>query len=477
MNFRRSIVWFRQDLRLHDNEALTDAIKICDEIIPVYIFDERLFKNKSKYGFPKIGVHRAKLMIESVLDLKSSLQAIGSDLYVRIGKPEDIIFQLASDLKTSWVYCNRERTREEVEVQNELEKKLWTIGQEILFYRGKMLLHTSDLPFPVTHTPDIFTQFRKEIESFVPIREPIESISTKVAPISTKIEFAEVPTLADLGFEELKTDPRSAFPFLGGETEALKRLQHYIWESKAVKTYKETRNELLGVDFSTKFSPYLAMGCLSPKKIHHEIKLFEAQYGANESTYWVTFELLWRDFFRLMAKKFVHKIFLKGGTLGRVRKDLTDDMELFTKWAEGKTGIPFIDANMRELALTGFMSNRGRQNVASFLVNDLKVNWQLGAEWFEANLIDYDPSSNWGNWNYVAGVGNDPRQDRVFNIVSQAKRYDPDGKYVKTWLPELQSVPESFIHSPDAFAESQGFQSISDMGIDYPDPIVQLKVY
>jgi deoxyribodipyrimidine photo-lyase len=477
MNIRRSIVWFRQDLRLHDNEALTDAINICDEIIPVYVFDERLFHNKSKYGFPKIGIHRARLMIESVLDLKSSLQAKGSDLYVRIGKPEEIIFELASELKTSWVYCNRERTREELEVQNELEKKLWTIGQEILFYRGKMLLYTSDLPFPVTHTPDVFTQFRKEIENFVPVREPIEPIADKITAISAKIDFGEVPELKDLGFEEVKTDPRSAFPFKGGETEALKRLQHYVWESKAVKTYKDTRNELLGADYSTKFSPYLAIGCLSPKKIHHEVKQFEEKFGANESTYWVTFELLWRDFFRLMAKKYVNKIFLKGGTLGRVRKDLSDDIELFTKWAEGKTGIPFIDANMRELVLTGFMSNRGRQNVASFLVNDLKVNWQLGAEWFEANLIDYDPSSNWGNWNYVAGVGNDPRQDRVFNILSQAKRYDPDGAYVKTWLPELESVPESFIHNPEAYAESKGFQSLSEMGIDYPEPIVQLRVY
>src|SRR5690606_25977707 len=130
-------------------------------------------------------------------------------------------------------------------------------------------------------------------------------------------------------------------------------------------------------------------------------------------------------------------------------------LELFSRWADGKTGIPFIDANMKELALTGFMSNRGRQNVASFLVNDLKLNWQLGAEWFEAHLIDYDPSSNWGNWNYIAGVGNDPRQDRVFNIINQAKRYDPEGTYVKTWLPELESVPESYIHSPEAYAESQ----------------------
>jgi len=171
MKKQRVIMWFRQDLRLHDNEALFDALKHGEEVIPIYVFDERVFKGLTKYGFPKTGKFRAKFIIESVQDLRENLRKIGSDLLVRIGKPEQVIFEIAQQAKTSWVFCNRERTAEEVAVQDALEKKLWSVGQELRFSRGKMLYYTADLPFPVTHTPDIFTHFRKEVERFTPIRE------------------------------------------------------------------------------------------------------------------------------------------------------------------------------------------------------------------------------------------------------------------------------------------------------------------
>ena len=186
MDYRRAIVWFRQDLRLHDNEALLDALKSADEVIPVYVFDPRIFKGKTKYGFPKTGSFRAKFILESVIDLRASLQAIGSDLWVRIGKPEEVIFELARSVKSSWVFCNRERTQEEVLVQDALEKNLWTIGQEIWYSRGKMLLYTADLPFPVPHTPDVFTQFRKEVEKIVPVRDPLPA-PDRLPPLSTRL--------------------------------------------------------------------------------------------------------------------------------------------------------------------------------------------------------------------------------------------------------------------------------------------------
>ncbi len=155
-----------------------------------------------------------------------------------------------------------------------------------------------------------------------------------------------------------------------------------------------------------------------------------------------------------MGKKFENRIFLKGGPQGKPLKHLKNNHETFRVWAEGKTGIPFIDANMRELNATGWMSNRGRQNTASFLVKDLKVNWQMGAEYFESQLIDYDPCSNWGNWNYVAGIGSDMREDRYFNILTQAKNYDPQGAYVRHWCPELANVPVDKIHRPDLLTET-----------------------
>ena len=169
---RRAIVWFRQDLRLHDNEAISTALRMAEEVIPIYVFDERVFMDKTRFGFPKTGKFRAKFILESVADLRQNLQNLGSNLLVRIGKPECIVADLARELKASWVLCNRERTQEEVFVQDALEQKLWSTGIELLYVRGKMLYHTQDLPVPVHHTPDIFTQFRKDNEHITTVRAP-----------------------------------------------------------------------------------------------------------------------------------------------------------------------------------------------------------------------------------------------------------------------------------------------------------------
>ncbi|MEZ4919460.1 MAG: DASH family cryptochrome [Saprospiraceae bacterium] len=467
----RAIVWFRQDLRLHDNEALNTALRMADEIIPVYIFDERIFMGKTRFGFPKTGKYRAQFILESVENLRDNLKAIGSDLVVRVGKPEYLLTEIAREFKCSWVLCNRERTREEVIVQDKLEQKLWEIGVELLYYRGKMLYHTQDLPMPVQHTPDIFTQFRKENENITPIRLPLPSPKS-MNTLPSGLNPGTLPSIQDLGHTPFEQDPRSVLPFKGGETEGLKRLHHYLWDNDDIAHYKETRNGLIGPDYSSKFSPWLSQGCLSPKYIYHEIKRYEQERISNESTYWMFFELLWRDFFRLMGKKYGDCIFLKGGTQNKKLKSLKEDRSVFEAWAEGRTGIPFIDANMRELNATGWMSNRGRQNTASFLVRDLNINWQMGAEYFESQLLDYDPCSNWGNWNYVAGVGSDPREDRYFNILTQAKNYDPKGDHVRIWCPELKDVPSEVIHRPDQLSstEKETYQAC-----DYPKPLVKME--
>ena len=295
-----------------------------------------------------------------------------------------------------------------------------------------------------------------------------------IEPLSIRVERGALPTLADFDHEDYAIDERTALSFSGGETEGLERLHYYIWESENISTYKETRNGLLGGDYSSKLSPWLAQGCLSPKTIYYEVKAFETAKGANESTYWILFELLWRDFFRFMGKKHGNAIFKKGGTKGEIDSNWHDDFDLLQSWINGETGVPFIDANMRELKHTGFMSNRGRQNVASFLVKDLHVNWQLGADYFESVLIDYDVCTNYGNWNYIAGVGSDPRENRYFNILSQAKRYDPHGKYVRLWLPELAEIPENKIHRPDCLSASEQSSFHIQLGDDYPIALVDM---
>jgi len=210
-------------------------------------------------------------------------------------------------------------------------------------------------------------------------------------------------------------------------------LNDYVWKNQHIATYKETRNGLIGADYSSKFSPWLANGSLSPRLIYQEVKEFERQVTANDSTYWLVFELLWRDYFRFVAKKYGNRIFYQKGIRNKA-VHYKNGLLVFEKWRTGNTGNDFVDANMRELLHTGFMSNRGRQNVASFLCKDLNIDWRWGAAWFESQLIDYDVASNWGNWMYVAGVGNDPRQDRYFNLERQASMYDPNYEYRKLWL-------------------------------------------
>jgi deoxyribodipyrimidine photo-lyase len=296
------------------------------------------------------------------------------------------------------------------------------------------LYQLDDIPWPINRLPENFTAFRKEAEQETTVR--------KCFPVPHNIPFdfvlddTSVPTLAQWEIEEPKKDTRTAFPFRGGESAVLQHLQYYIWEDERIATYKETRNELIGKDYSSKLSAWLAFGSISPRYVYEEVKKFEEKRIKNDSTYWLVFELLWRDYFHFAAKKYGNAIFLKNGIRNK-KYTWQNDREKFEKWRLGKTGERFIDANMRELLYTGFMSNRGRQNVACYLSKDLKVNWTWGAAWFESQLIDYDVCSNWLNWAYIAGVGNDPREDRYFNTESQVRKYDPKGIYMERWLEKI----------------------------------------
>jgi deoxyribodipyrimidine photo-lyase len=196
---------------------------------------------------------------------------------------------------------------------------------------------------------------------------------------------------------------------------------------------------MIGIDFSSKLSAWLANGSISPRSVYQQLKNYEQKMGANQSTYWLFFELLWRDYFHFIMKKHGAQLFSKKG-IQEEEYQWKREKDIFDLWCKGETGIPMIDANMRELNETGYMSNRGRQLVASFLTHDLEIDWRWGAYYFERQLVDYDVASNWGNWAYVAGVGNDPRNNRYFNILSQAKRYDNSGEYVRLWLPELKEI-------------------------------------
>jgi deoxyribodipyrimidine photo-lyase len=465
---KKIIIWYRNDLRIHDHKALHHAIDEKAHIIPVYCFDSRQFTTTS-FGFPKTGKYRAQFLLESIQDLRNSLQKLDSDLIVRQGLPEKEIVAIAKQLTVDAVYYHQEVTAEELIVENKLNQALQAQNIAYQVFWGSTLYIPEDLPFKIDFVPELFTDFRKQIEKKSAIEEPLPT-PEKLSALPN-IETAKIPTITELGLKQPIADRRVVLKFIGGESAALQRLKHYFWDTNCLRSYKETRNEMLGADYSSKFSPWLALGCISPRYIYDQVKQYEKERTKNDSTYWLVFELMWRDFFRFICAKHGNKIFYQSG-LQDVNFPWKQDWKRFNLWTEGKTGYPLVDANMREIAATGFMSNRGRQNVASFLTKNLGINWQMGAEWFESLLIDYDVCSNWGNWNYTAGIGNDARGFRYFNIPKQSKDYDSKGDYLRHWLPELTSVPSHKIHEPWKLNPEEQRRYNVQLGVDYPRPVV-----
>ena len=461
------LVWYRNDLRVSDHAPLSAALAEGAQVVPVYCFDPRHF-GTTAFGFKKTGAFRAQFLLESLADLRHELRARGSDLVVRMGLPEVVLPQLAREMNASAVFGHQEIGTEERAVETALASALKQDGIKLVSYWGHTLHHIHDVPFAIGDLPEVFTQFRVAVEKHVkPIRLPLPAPSRIPSP---KLEPGELPALADLGFN---LQSPVSHVFIGGETKAHARLKHYIWDADRLRVYKETRNGMLSVDDSSKFSPWLAHGCISPREIYAEVQRYERERVKNDSTYWLVFELLWRDYFRFIALKHGAKLFCQSGLQG-VRMPWQQDAVAFERWRTGQTGFPLVDANMRELLATGFMSNRGRQNVGSFLTKNLGLDWRMGAEWFESQLVDYDVCSNYGNWNYVAGVGNDARGFRFFNIFKQSEDYDKDGSYVKHWLPELRHVPAAKVHRPDLLSEIEQQRFGVRIGSDYPEMMVDL---
>ena len=422
------LIWFRNNLRTKDNALLKKAVESCDKVIAVYFFDPKHFKIDT-FGFQKTAKYRAKFLIDTVTDLKKNLADLNITLLTYFEIPENKMQSLCDVYSIDSVFTQKEWTSEEVNTNESIKKSLSSSIQFIEEY-DQFLYHPETVSKNFVNIPDVFTQFRKKLEKYITI--PEEALISKLAATNTTENNTTIPTLLEIGFNDFDTHPNSAFPFLGGENEALKRLNYYLFESKKVGFYKKTRNGLVGLDYSTKFSAWLANGSISAKTIYWQVKAYEQEFGANQSTYWVIFELIWRDYFKYISLKYNSKIFNIGGILDKEYHWNTDNV-IVEKWINGETKDDFVNANMIELKETGWMSNRGRQNVASYFAKELLLDWRIGAAYFESLLIDYDVHSNYGNWMYVAGVGNDPR-DRKFNTKLQAERYDENYKFRKLWL-------------------------------------------
>ena len=468
------IHWFRNDLRLHDNTALYQACQDAQVVLPVYILDPASIETLPGSTFPKAGEHRMRFLLESLADLRHNLRRQGSDLLIRTGAPPQVLAELAEQHQASAVYAGQEATTEETRLEEQVRQALQPSGAQLNLVWMLSLYHPDDLPFGIAQVPDAYRDFRKSCEKQARVRE--ETPMPALPPLPD-IAVGQLPTLETLGLEVPPPDDRAAIHFVGGETAALQRIETYFWQRDLLRTYKHTRNQLLGEDYSSKFSAWLANGCLSPRRVYWEVRRYEQERKKNVSTYWLIFELIWRDYFRFQAARQGNRIFLASGPRNVPTDGWKKDYDLFARWAAGQTGIPFVDANMRELNATGYMSNRGRQNVASLLLHrgekpDLSVWWPWGAAYMESLLIDYDPASNWGNWNMVAQVGADAHGDRYFNIYTQATRYDPQGEYVKRWCPELQHVPADKLHLLSLNSAQELASWGVELGTTYPFPLV-----
>ena len=422
------LVWFRNNLRVHDNQSLSKATENHEKVIAVYFFNPKDF-TKDRFGFKKTEKYRAAFLIETIKSLQLNLEKINTTLLVYFESPEKKISELCKEYSIGSIYTQKEWTKEEVDLNNLIKKSL---AEDVKFIEDydQFLYHPDSVTKDFSKIPSVFSVFRKTLEKTVKIDNEKTFLQL---PLTNRTDnVTQIPSIEDLGFEDFIVSTKTAFPFHGGENEALKRIDEYFFKTKKVAVYKKTRNGLIGKDYSTKFSPWLANGSLSAKTIYWKIKDFEDEFGANQSTYWVIFELVWRDYFKYISLKHGSKIFKIGGIL---EKNYTwnADQSIIEKWKNGNTKDNFVNANMIELKETGWMSNRGRQNVASYFAKELQLDWRIGAAYFESMLLDYDVHSNYGNWMYVAGVGNDPR-DRKFNTKLQADRYDANHKFRKLWL-------------------------------------------
>lgn len=427
---RTSIYWFRYDLRLEDNPGWTRLVASHDAVLGIYILPKRwLLPNP--YTRKSIDSYRLTFLLESLEDLRGQLRACGSELLVVTGEPSEEIVTWATTLNAQTIGVAKHPGSEE---NDDLEKVRNALTIPIDITQNFTLFEEAELPFALQDVPLIFSQFRKQVEDLA-ITPSLPRPSKLLChnPINNlPCELDAMRSALATDFQPISIHPH-ALPLQGGSTAGCERLDYYLHQSHLVATYKETRNQLYGLDFSSKLSPWLALGCISAKQVAEEIRSYERNVESNESTYWLYFELLWREYFQWLAFRFGKKMFAKKGIRNQ-DPQLGFSQQEFASWSRGETKSVFVNAFMRELSQTGWMSNRGRQIVASYLINDLGIDWRYGAAWFEQQLIDYDVAANWGNWQYLAGVGTDPRGRRYFNLEKQRQAYDPESTFIDRWL-------------------------------------------
>lgn len=464
------IYWFRNDLRVEDNPALNAACayaqRIGAQLLPVFCHTAAqgaLHVEQTEWGFARLSAHRRHFLRDSLLDLRAQLQQFGFELIEldgELSRQSAFWAALAQTYALQAVFCEDIAAPEEhaqIDAVRGLQIDVHALWQSTMY-------DPRSFDFDIAQMPDQFTTFRHKIEKAAyPIRQVVAcalsaSFALRDATIEkfsvhlnkdSRLELdaqndvdigVDMQAMCDLHDTHYIHDVRSSFPyflpaFRGGSRAAHAHLKNYF-SSDLPHSYKQTRNQLQGTRFSTKFSPWLASGAISAPQVMLALREFEAGKGQSDSSYWIWFELLWRDYFRFLHCKHGARLYRASG-LSKLPVDLPAfNAQKFQAWTQSTTGEPLIDAAMRELISTGYLSNRLRQQVISYWLHELGGDWRVAAAWFEAQLLDYDVYSNQGNCLYLAGLGTDPRGylgGRWFDPQKQAKQHDADGSYRILW--------------------------------------------
>jgi len=493
-----AVLLLRNDLRLCDNLLFhTKEVMNASQVLAVYCFDSRLENARTR-----------RFREQALFELRATFRENfnGAHLACFDRKPEKVVPEIVKLLRDKGtVMTSEEPISFEKRIDKRVEDGIKTHGWDLKKVWNYSLYHPDDLPFDVRKgdLPEPFTAMRNTIEGQnVPVRAPVEIPKLNAGPHVLKdpqvpltsipgfFEPRELPGNSPNGFEDAQDDtPSHYLTFRGGEMAAWNRLGNFV--QTGLSKYKTIRNGSIGYNYSTKLSPYLAAGCISPRQVHHRIRQFEEVNGETVHSYWVIFELLWRDFLRFFGMKHGDELFHELGPAGVLPRGVQwakggrETQRRLDLWKHGATGVPWIDGHMRELLRTGFMSNRGRQNVASFLVHNLNVDWRHGAQYFQEQLIDHDVTSNWGNWVSAAGIGSRGSRVNRFNPDKQARDYDKNAEHARLWIPELASIPGHLVHDLALRSSCDGLDkyrnsSAEDLdglniGQSYPQPVVKIN--
>lgn len=437
-----TLYWLTQDLRLDDNPALTRAAQ-SDALLCVFCVNQRWF-SPHRYHISAMGNHRWHFLQQSLQDLSAALTALNQHLYVEYGYPEQLLIGLIGRYKINRLICSRQFGSDERKVLKLVGERFPKLEIEEL--DSTTLFDQQQLPMAPSQLLKGFTPFRKQAEQ-LPVPTPAQTPMSLPRPVLRAVPAHATPDWIPGSFRRrAASQTQHSIAAMGGGEGAAKRHLHTYFNSALPSGYKHVRNQLDGWENSSKLSPWLNHGCLSLRRLTQALRQYEKDNGSNESTQWLFFELLWREYFQWLALAQGDRLYALKGIVDKPQHGCLHP-ERYQKWCHGNTPWPLVNACMRQLKETGYLSNRGRQIAASCFIHELGMDWRYGAAWFEHQLIDYDVASNWGNWQYIAGVGVDPRGGRHVDIDKQTALYDPQRTYINRWAPD---APEPALDSVDA---------------------------